>query len=81
MAKTFQLTVARVGQNLFDGEATSVTLPGAEGVMTILANHEAFVSPLGTGEASVTAASGEVFPISIEGGIVEVSSNQVTVLL
>ncbi|MBU0750157.1 F0F1 ATP synthase subunit epsilon [Patescibacteria group bacterium] len=81
MAKTFQLTVARVGQNFFDGEAASVTLPGADGVMTILANHEAFVSPLGKGDAVVVSAAGESFPIAIEGGIVEVSKNQVTVLL
>ncbi len=81
MAKTFHLTVARVGQNLFDGEAMSVTVPGADGVMTILANHEAFVSPLGTGSATVVSAAGETFPITVEGGIVEVSKNQVTVLL
>lgn len=81
MAKTFQLTVARVGQNLFDGEALSVTVPAAEGTMTVLAGHEPFVSPLGIGEAVVVSASGERFPISIEGGIVEISHNQVTVLL
>ena len=53
MAKTFHLTIAQVGHNIFDGEAVSVTLPGSDGVFTVLANHEAFVTPLKIGEARV----------------------------
>ncbi|KND50862.1 MAG: hypothetical protein AB202_00450 [Parcubacteria bacterium C7867-007] len=82
MAKTFHLTVARVGQNLFEGQAKSVTVPGAEGVLTILAEHEAFVSPLKPGTIRIEPAEGEEITIVIEeNGIVEVSSNQATVLL
>jgi hypothetical protein len=44
-SKTFHLTIARVGENMFDGEAVSVTLPGTDGVFTIMAHHEAYVSP------------------------------------
>ena len=29
--KTFHLTVAKVGENLFEGEAISATLPGERG--------------------------------------------------
>jgi F-type H+-transporting ATPase subunit epsilon len=81
MAKTFHLTIARIGENLFDGEAVSVTLPGEEGTFTVMAHHEAFVTPLKTGEASVTTPEGSVQTFPIEKGIAEVSSNQVTVLL
>ncbi|MEK7602240.1 MAG: hypothetical protein AAB472_02040 [Patescibacteria group bacterium] len=81
MAKTFHLTIARVGENLFDGEATSVTLPGEEGVFTVMAHHEAFVTPLKEGEASVETENGERKAFPIQKGIAEVSSNQVTVLL
>ena len=65
MARTFQLTIAKVGANLYDGEAVSVTLPGAEGVFTVLGGHEAFVTPLREGEARVKRADGgeETFPI------------------
>jgi F-type H+-transporting ATPase subunit epsilon len=82
MAKTFHLTIAKVGENLFEGEALSVTLPGTEGVFTILAGHEAFVSPLKEGEALVKDVSGSehTFPLSA-GGIAEISSGQATVLL
>lgn len=82
MAKTFHVTVARVGENLFDGEALSVTLPGAEGVFTVLAEHEALVSPLKEGKIVVKPASGEAIEIETTGpGVAEVSSNQATVLL
>jgi F-type H+-transporting ATPase subunit epsilon len=81
-AKSFHLTIARVGENLFDGEAVSVVLPGKEGVLTVLAHHEAFVSELKEGEAKVEAENGEKFHFEIpHGGIVEISSNQATVLL
>lgn len=79
---TFHLTVARVGENLFDGEALSVSLPGSEGVFQVLAHHEAFVSELKRGEAHVVAADGGKHHFTIpEGGIAEVSQNQATVLL
>ncbi len=82
MNKLFHLTIARVGENLFAGEARSVTLPGTEGVFTVLAHHEAFVSPLKEGEAIVEKADGEKITIPIpKEGVAEVSGNQVTVLL
>ncbi len=80
--KTFHLTVARVGENLFDGEALSAYLPGSEGVFEILAGHEAFVSLLAKGEMHVRAANEEMFHFEISAdGIAEVSRNQATVLL
>ena len=82
MSKTFHLTVARVGENLFDGEALSVTLPGSEGVLTVMAHHEALVSPLKAGEITIRAEGVEDQKIMIEEpGIVEISGNQATVLL
>jgi F-type H+-transporting ATPase subunit epsilon len=82
MAKTFHLTIAQVGQNMYDGEAISVTLPGTGGVFTILANHEAFVTPLKEGEAKIVTPDNQHQNISIpEGGIAEVSSNQATIIL
>lgn len=81
MAKTFRLTIARVGENLYDDEAVSVTLPGSDGDFTVMAEHEAFVTPLREGTASVKNASGDVQTFPIERGVAEVSGNQVTVLL
>ena len=81
MAKTFHLTIAKVGENLFDGEAVSATLPGEEGMFTVMANHEAFVTPLKKGDAHVETTDGAKQTFSITGGIAEVSNNQATVLL
>lgn len=80
--KTFHLTVAKVGENLFDGEVSSVTLPGSEGVFQVLADHEAFVSELRPGTVHITDASGAKQSLTIEErGIAEISHNQATVLL
>ncbi|MEK9184146.1 MAG: hypothetical protein AAB892_00230 [Patescibacteria group bacterium] len=81
MAKTFHLTIAKVGENLYEGEALLVTLPGADGDFTVLADHEAFVTPLRAGVARVKSAAGEESTIDIESGVAEISTNQVTVLL
>jgi F0F1-type ATP synthase epsilon subunit len=82
MAKTFYLTIAKVGENLFEGEAISATLPGLSGQFTILAHHEAYVSELKAGTAMVKSPDGTVRSIEVpSGGIAEVSHNQATVLL
>ena len=82
MAKTFHLTVAKVGENLFDGEALSASLPGSEGVFQILANHEALVSELAEGEMHIEGADEQLYRFAIPGGgIAEVSGNQATILL
>jgi len=82
MAKSFHLTVARVGENLFDGEAISVSATGTEGVFQILADHEAFVSELVPGEIHVKAADEQSYHFEIpKGGVAEVSNNQATILL
>lgn len=79
---TFHLTIARVGENLFDGEALSITLPGVEGEFTVLARHESFVSELKKGDIYVQDAGNERhhFPAP-QGGVAEVSYNQTTILL
>ena len=82
MSKTFHLTIAKVGENLFDGDAISLHVPGSEGELTVLANHEAFVTPLKPGTIRVEGAGGEKQDILLEkDGILEVSQNQATVIL
>lgn len=82
MAKTFHLTIARVGENLFDGEAVSATMPGEGGVFQVLSHHEPLVSRLNAGQIRVEAADGRKLAFDVAaGGIIEVSDNQATVLL
>lgn len=80
--KTFHLTIAKVGEQVFDGEAISASFPGTEGMFEVLADHEAFVSRLTHGNIRVTTAEGETRLFEIpHGGIAEVSRNQATILL
>lgn len=80
--KTFYLTISRVDGPVYDANAISVTVPGSEGEMTILAGHEALISALGPGTISVTRTDNapEIFEVS-EHGTIEVSSDQVSILL
>ena len=82
MANTFHLTIARVGETLFEGEAVSARFPGTEGQFTVFANHEPFVSQLTLGSVRVITNENEVleFPVSA-GGVAEVSGGQATVLV
>lgn len=81
MAKFFHLSVARLTETLYEGDALSLTAPGDEGVLTVLAGHEALVTPLTAGTLRFVSGSGETTELEIPRGILEVSCNQATVLL
>ncbi|HEY4488549.1 MAG TPA: F0F1 ATP synthase subunit epsilon [Candidatus Paceibacterota bacterium] len=80
-AATFHLTIASVGETRFEGEATSVTLPGDAGELTILAHHEPIVTTLKRGVVIVRDAGGAVKKFDIEDGVLECSGNRAIVLL
>ena len=64
---------------LFNGEATLVVVPCTDGQIGILNNHAPLVSSLVKGVVKVKNEDKEEF-YDITGGVVEVSSNKVTVL-
>jgi F-type H+-transporting ATPase subunit epsilon len=72
--------IAKVDENLYDGEADSVTLPGAEGEMTILPEHEPLITTLKPGTIVVRRA-GEERTFAIKSGVLEVRHEGVTVIL
>jgi F-type H+-transporting ATPase subunit epsilon len=80
MASDFLVTVASVTENLFDGPAASLTVPGTEGEMTLLPHHEPFVTTLKAGTVTVKAG-GETREFSIGGGVLECSGDRAVVLL
>lgn len=81
MAKTFHLTIAKVGATLFNGEVASATFPGSEGELTVLAHHEAFVTSLKTGMIRVQGHE-ELLTFEVDSsGVLEISNNQATVIL
>lgn len=66
---------------IFDGEVTSVTLPGSLGEFQVLRNHAALISTLTPGTVRYVAASGEEHHAEISGGLVDVDSNVVSVCI
>lgn len=77
-----KLVIAKVNENVFNGEAHSVTVPGVQGQMTVLANHEPLITALKAGTIVVHQLSDvEPLQIPIEGGMLEVRSEGATILL
>ncbi len=74
------LTIANVEEVLFHGEASSVTLPGSEGEMTILPKHMPLVSALKEG-VIVVKNNENVSNFKIEKGVIKVSLEEVLILV
>lgn len=66
---------------LFEGEVNSVTLPGTMGSFTVLRNHASLISTLTPGVITYTDESGETDTVGIEGGLVDVDNNVVSVCI
>ncbi len=75
-----RVTIAKVHENLFAGEAEALIAPTTEGILTILGNHEPVVATLKEGTL-IVKADGTDTTYEIAGGVLEVSGNQATVLL
>lgn len=76
-----QLSISRVDGPVFEGAVQQVQVPGIAGEMTILANHESFISPLKTGTITVTTESGDVEVFEMVLGTLEVRDNLATILI
>ena len=62
----------------FEGEVTSVKVPGMAGSFEILTDHAPIISSLETGVAEYTEALGQKNTLNILGGFVEVQKNEVS---
>lgn len=74
-----KLTIITPDEPVFEGEVTSVTVPGSAGSFEILENHAPIVSTLDDGKVIVRVGKSEDI-IQIIGGVVEVIDNNITVL-
>jgi F-type H+-transporting ATPase subunit epsilon len=66
---------------LFAGEISIIKLPGVSGSFEIMKNHVPIISTLKQGKIKVKETSGIVSYFDVEGGLVEVSNNEVKVLV
>lgn len=70
-------------EKVFEGEVTSATFPGSDGSFQVLNNHAPMISTLGKGDMKfikIVDKKPKETHILIEGGVVEVLNNKVTVL-
>lgn len=75
------IVIAKVDEVFFDGEAASMTVPGAEGEMTVLGQHMPLITTLKQGSIVVREAgvAEKIFPI--QSGVLEVRRDGATVIL
>jgi|SRR3989344_6308663 len=65
---------------IYEAEIEKVSLPSTAGQITILKDHDDLISLLGAGEVLVTKEDGQTENITLAGGLVKVSQNQIEVL-
>lgn len=73
------LTIITPDKQVFDGEVEMASFPGSDGSFQVLHNHAPLVSSLGKGD--ITYRTRETATnVYVEGGVVEVLDNKITVL-
>ena len=65
---------------LFEGEVTSIKLPGTNGGFEILNNHAPIISTLTAGKISITMDKSQNESFDIKGGVIEMQNNKIIVL-
>ena len=73
------LEILTPDKKVFEGEVTSVTVPGTMGSFQILRDHAPIISTLEDGPVIIKSANGEE-TLKIKGGVVEVLKNKIIVL-
>ena len=77
---TFSFELVSPERLLFSGEVNSVVVPGTEGTLTVLAQHEPFMTSIRPGIITITQADGHHEQHFIRGGFCDVASEGLTIL-
>ena len=76
----FQLQIYTQEKKIYDGTVVSITVPGADGYLGVLAHHAPLLCGLGKGKLKVKTNASEA-EYMIEGGFLEVRDNVATLLV
>jgi len=74
------LTILTPDKKIFEGSVQKVTLPGSVGPFQVLKDHAPLVSTLQQGTI-LYGGEGQEHVLAVEGGLVEVLNNSITVLV
>ncbi len=75
-----KLSILTPETQLFEGEVTSVKVPGTEGPFEVLKGHAPVVSSLEKGAVYIKTEKGEEI-FNIENGFIEVLNNNISLLV
>ena len=78
---TFPLLVFAIDREIFAGNAQSLTVPGANGELQILADHTSLICQLKEGDVRIEGENGITTKLPILGGVVEVKPHEVVALV
>lgn len=79
-AHTLQLHVVSIEAEIFNGEATKISVPALMGEIGIMPRHTPLISPLRAGEIRVHTTDGKQVLIYVSGGMLEIQPHVVTIL-
>ena len=79
-AKTIRVAVITPEGAAFEGQAQSVVVPAFDGLWAFFPDHAPFVGALGVGELCVVGTDGEKQYFYLQGGVVRVAENDVSIL-
>jgi len=75
-----QTEILTPDKRLFSGKTRLVSVPGSKGAFEILKNHAPIISTLEKGTIRVVDEAGAEFTFDILKGVVECTSNQISIL-
>jgi F-type H+-transporting ATPase subunit epsilon len=77
---TFHFELVSPARLLFEGSVESVVVPGADGDMTIMANHAPLMAALRPGVVTVADGKGAARRLYVRGGFADVNATGLTIL-
>jgi F-type H+-transporting ATPase subunit epsilon len=75
-----QLEIITPEHKVFEGQVSSVQLPGVDGKFEILNNHAPIISTLTKGNVRVIDTNNNSELFEINGGVIEMQNNKIIVL-
>lgn len=75
------LEIVTPDEKIFEGEVVTATFPGIDGSFQVLSNHAPLISTIGKGDIRYTEEKKKEVLLGVDGGVVEVLNNKVTVLV
>jgi F-type H+-transporting ATPase subunit epsilon len=75
------LEIVTPDKKVFSGEVVSATFPGTKGSFQVLTNHAPLISTLAKGKITYVGQDQKSTSIMVDGGVVEVLNNRISVLV